>query len=523
MPKTLIQRFTHGNFVDLPTFSAEADFFVGDPVRQRELIALTETQIELARKATTALRDSTSEVASVIREELDRQTAAISDVVRQGADRVVSAVDDLADRVSAELVDVRWQLVQLGSTSEQVLQVLKRPLSTEAQDYLRQGIRNLVNDKLEPAEERFLKALELDNTDYQILMNLAAVGLRKGNAQQVTAYLQDALTLPANLDKSARAEALWYLARLHYAEFNYRSAASIAKESLALVSRPRRVFQYGVYLVLAGDAGQGFSMVESAIRSDPRLFGLAAISSDLVTSGDSLEGLLSSLARESIAKLRAQYDELLLQAPALISLPFIDNEAVSEAFARQMEGLARVLIQSAYTELQTALAHASELRHVLPRYTRLSNAEGELRVMAEQNRLATSRLAAAEKALGISSNVTIYAILGVLGALVGVFFATIVSAEVFRSEIISDGFLCMGLFGIPLFVIVWIVSHKRRGTLLEGEAKEAGEVADTTKALLASATSQRDLAASVATIPTWPLTDRWSVRSDTTEIVRHVR
>lgn len=491
MPNTLIQRFTHGNFVDLPTFSPEADFFVGGPTRQRELIALTETQIELTRRATTALRDSTSEVASVIREELDRQTAAISDVVRQGADWVVSAVDDLADRVSAELVEIRWQLVQLRSTSEQILQVLKRPLSTQAQEYLQQGIRNLVNDKLEPAEERFLKALELDNTDYQILMNLATVELRKGNAQKVAAYLQDALTLPANLDKSARAEALWSLARLHYAESNYRSAASVAKESLALVSKPRRVFQYGVYLVLAGDAGQGFSTVESAIRSDPQLFGLAAISSDLASSRARLEALLSSLAGESIAKLRAQYDELLLQAPALLSLPFIDNEGVSEVFARQLEGLARVLIQSGYTELQTALAHASELRHVLPRYTRFSNAERELRTLAEQNRRA-SRLAAAEKALRISPNVTIYAILGVLGASVGVFYAAILSSE--RSEMLSTGFMFLGLFGIPLFVIVWIGSRKRRGTLLEGETKEAREVAGTTKDLFASA-------ARAATIP----------------------
>jgi len=521
MSKSLLQRYTYGNFGDLPTFSAEEDFLLGGPVRQRELVALAKSQLALTSDATAMLRKSRSEVAAVVCCELERQTAALSEVVREVTDRVATAVDNLADQVSAELCEIRWQLVQLRSSTDQILQVLKRPRSIEAQELLRQGLRDLVNDKLEQAEDRFLRALDLDHTDYQVLMNLSAVELRKDNAEKAASFLQDALTLPADLDAVAQAETLWSLARVYYAEANYRKAATRARESLSLVTRPRRLFQYGIYLVLATEALQGLPTIEAAIRENPRLFGLAAISPDLVPYNERVGAILSSLAKEAVSQVRSACDELSLRLPALRELPHISAETVTAELAYQLDALGRVLERPAYSELRIAGPHAEDLLNVLSGCERLSAAEARLVTASAQHAWAIREVSAAEVSRARSpkaeSNRGCLAFLsGFIGFTAGPILPFLTAFNPRGQQLLESlddlhlvalylFFSTLGALISMFLVDQWEFARRRKRILREGHLQAARERFDAASALLAVATAKRESALLESAIPPWPL------------------
>jgi tetratricopeptide (TPR) repeat protein len=363
MAGSLIQRYTYGNFVDLPMLSPEADFYLGGPERQRELVTLSKMQLTAFQDVTAAVRDSNLQTAGIISNELQRQFDDLKSVIASGTDSIVSAVDDLGDRLSGELVEIRWELAQLAKASDQILEVLRRPRSTEARELLQQGIRNLVNEKIEPAEDRFKRALELDNTDYQVLMNLSAVELHKGDPVQAILYVRDALTLPQNLDNRAKGEALWSMARIRYAVQEYDIAFKVGKESLRLVTTPRRRLQLGIYAVLAGDVLGGLDLVREAIQQLPSLFGIAMSTPDLAGHRESVLALLDRLVTEAIVELR---DESVQLEQRLVDTPCLDDAArmYRERFAIALRSLAELTKSRdvSYLDLRDGLLRLPILR-----------------------------------------------------------------------------------------------------------------------------------------------------------------
>ncbi|MDA8020318.1 MAG: hypothetical protein MPN21_23005 [Thermoanaerobaculia bacterium] len=241
----LVQRFVHGNFAVASLVDSEADQHLGVPARQRQLLSLVKSQAAVSDRTLKVLETQSAELRAVVQNEIGRHSASLESAVQQGAAVVAAAVDELGRKLSAELVGILWELHQIRKTEDQILEVLKRPRSTEAKELLQQGVRHLVNDKIKDAEERLLLARQFDSTDYQILMNLSAVELHKGNADAAKDYVRDAMNLPAELDEEARCEALWWLARLHYVTEDYKDAVAVAELSLELESDPRRDFQYG--------------------------------------------------------------------------------------------------------------------------------------------------------------------------------------------------------------------------------------------------------------------------------------
>jgi hypothetical protein len=142
----LQHRFVHGNFAKLPDWSPEADFFLGVPARQRELVKLAEVQVGLARETIKRLEHKSDETSAAIRAEVSALSDSLAAAISQGAEAVAQAVDLLGDRLSAELVEIRWELQQIQTLNTQILEVLKSPRGSEAAELIQQGVRNLVND-----------------------------------------------------------------------------------------------------------------------------------------------------------------------------------------------------------------------------------------------------------------------------------------------------------------------------------------------------------------------------------------
>jgi tetratricopeptide (TPR) repeat protein len=183
--------------------------------------------------------------------------ASISDSVSSAADKVSNSIESLGNKLSIELAEVRWQMVQQNQTLEKILAVLQENRSNEARQLVSQGVRLYVNQQYDKAEERFLRALDFDMTDYQVLMNLAYIELHKENADKSMSYFQDALSLPTSLDSSSKARTLWSMARLHYVNREYQKALLYAEESLKTVYKveqenPKSIFTLAIYATLAG-------------------------------------------------------------------------------------------------------------------------------------------------------------------------------------------------------------------------------------------------------------------------------
>jgi len=388
MPGSLIQRYTYGNFADYPALPLETDFY-GLSTRHRELIQLTRAQIAVQQHTAAAIIQSSVECADVIRRELMEQTEQLQRTIRAGTDEVVSAIGQLADQVVAELGEIRWELIQLKAISAQVLEVLKRPRSTEAGELLQQGVRNLINDKLEQAEERFLLALKLDNTDYQVLMNLSAVALRKGNVEQAITYLTDALTLPPALDARSKADALWSLARIRYALEDYGAASEVAQHSLSLLSEPRRVLQRGAYCILAGQLQQGLALIEGAIQSEPGMFAVAVSTPDLAAHRQAVLALLERLARERLGELHRGLDAVVSDLP-----PAAPDHLT--AFLDAHKKLAQLVQASSYSECCRLLIKLGALGEARQRLTSIQSVAKELAQAEEGAKEAAEDLEAAQ-------------------------------------------------------------------------------------------------------------------------------
>jgi hypothetical protein len=297
MSNTLVKRYTFGNLHIAPS-SQEGYLLYGISARQRELVSLAKSQVEAQKEAARNIMSSHFQAAQMISREVENQTRDLERSVGQMSDEISSALDYLGDRVCGDLSEIRWELAQLRAASEQILQVLKRPRSTEAQELIRQGVRHLVNNEIVEAEDRLRKALERDTTDYQVLMNLSYIALHNNNADEAIVFTNKALTLPENLDVDAKAHALWSLARIYYTLEQFSQSYSLARKAIDIVSNSKRIYQTGVYALLSGSKGEGIALIRQAILQDSAFFAVAATDPDLNSSKNDILALLAALSAE---------------------------------------------------------------------------------------------------------------------------------------------------------------------------------------------------------------------------------
>jgi len=221
MSGSLIARYTYGN--TLP------DLVIHHIGVTEELQSLAKEQIKIQKTTSEDITRRNVEGAQIISSEIDQQTheleramerfaSNVSASVLLAADQISDAVDMLGDHICADLDEIKWQLAQQNEALDQILRVLQQSRSNEANQLVQQGTRLYINGEYEDAEERFRLALELDKTDYQVLMNLGFIEIRKDNAAAAHAFFKKAFSLPGNINSVCQAKTLRAIARLYYTE-----------------------------------------------------------------------------------------------------------------------------------------------------------------------------------------------------------------------------------------------------------------------------------------------------------------
>ncbi len=299
-------RYTFGNIGITGEHEIYNEITRNGPNRQQALISLQQKHLDALKHVSDEFRHSNTEEAQMVIGEIAELERRLSDAIEiatsAAADQISESVFHLGRVLGTELSEIKWVLKQQSRLQEGILKALMLRRKTEARELVDQGIRHYVNGEYDEAKARFLRALDCDTTDYQVLKNLAYVSLNKDQPEEALKYFNKALVLPPpeDFDPTSKSDTLWEIARLHYATGHYQSALEFAKRSLELDSQPaaEKIFSTGVYACLASDRTQALIYVEQAIRTSPPLFVRTATDGDLKSCRSQMFTLLSKLYME---------------------------------------------------------------------------------------------------------------------------------------------------------------------------------------------------------------------------------
>lgn len=332
MNRSLVETYYYGHNEWPSPFSPAGVTLYDQPNRERQMINIARQQLAVQESARKDIIKSNIAGAQIIACEMQRQTqtleSAIQDMGKQvtdsigaSADQIISAIEELGQALCMELSEIRWQLVQQNETLDKILEVLSENRSNEARQLVRQGARLYLNEDYIGAEEVFHEALRYDRTDYQVLMNLAFLGLHKNDANEAFSYFKKALSLPENLDAASKARNLWATARLFYSQKDFAQAEAYAEKALQYEQEAKEegLFKLGVYQVLAGHMAKAMKSLNEAVAMNPEFFGRCAVEPDLLAFKDRIIPMLSEAAEwalNELQKIKLEVNELLSKIEA---------------------------------------------------------------------------------------------------------------------------------------------------------------------------------------------------------------
>ena len=322
-------------------------------------VAAQERAVKYAREGLQAERATRDVMVATI----EGQTAELRGALDRSADRIASEIEIQGDQIASELAvqgdriceslnEIRWEVAQVGQTMNRLLQVALNSRTNEANQLVKQGVRHFANDEYLEAEGRFLKALDYDSTDYQVLMNLGFIAVHKGQPDAAFTYFKKALTLPDSLDDPAKARALWALARVHYSQKRFLEAYTTAEQAKALSTpvRAADILTVGVYAAPLGKTDVAIQHCRQALTLDPPLYSTIAAYAEL-----DLQPI-----RDNVLTMLAQMTQDALQRAMrhIISVQRALSMAVQAPQASHYADLIEV-IRKRISEAETWLRHAS--------------------------------------------------------------------------------------------------------------------------------------------------------------------
>ena len=307
MDQNFEHRFGYGGS-KWPSFNdPQYDLVVERPRREQKMLQLASDQIKMQHDCAELVANSTISGAMTIASELRDQTNILENSVESlknklsndignQTDILHKSISSIGQMLAIELGETNWILSQQSETLTEILKILKSSRNNEAQQLLRQGVRHLQNEQYVAAEERFLKALEYDTTDYQVLMNLGYIAVHKGDPEKSIEYFGNALSLPENIDTQSRFRATWALARAYYANQDHTKAFSLANKAVAISGVTAEAQDYvtlASYAVLAGEMNQALRCVSKVLDVNPSLSGRLLVQPELAAIYNDVLELLS--------------------------------------------------------------------------------------------------------------------------------------------------------------------------------------------------------------------------------------
>jgi len=278
---------------------------------QRRVAEASERQIALLQRREDELPQISSMLAREAEQSREVAMRLHEDLVGH-VEEMTSSVAALEGSLSGHLGELKWLAEQQNQTLDTILDTLRHRRRAEAQELLEQALRHLLIDEYDLADERLQKALEFDTTDYQVLMNLAFIRVHQNDPDAALAFFQAALRRPRQVDRGAKRQALWEIARLRYATENFAAAYGSAMEALELEEpqTPRSLLTCAGYAALAGMQDVALAHVEAAVRADSSMMGIALVERDLIPIRGPVDALLDSFAKSAADRAQMLMDRV---------------------------------------------------------------------------------------------------------------------------------------------------------------------------------------------------------------------
>lgn len=331
-----------------------------------------------------------------LRATLDRSADRIASEIEFQGDHIASELGVQGDRICGSLDEIRWEVAQVGRTMNRLLQVALNSRTNEANQLVKQGVRHFANDEYLEAEGRFLKALDYDSTDYQVLMNLGFIAVHKEQPDTAFTYFKKALTLPDSLDDPAKARVLWALARVHYSQKRFPEAYATAEQAKALSTpvRAADILTVGVYAAPLGKTDLAIQHCRQALTLDPPLYSTIAAYAelDLQPIRDNVLTMLAQMTQGVLTRATTNIATVQRSLSVAIQSPEASHYADLIEVIRKRISEAETRLRSASYEDCLALSKSTkQLLSIPPDISRLEAAHAALPSLIEETAEAEAR------------------------------------------------------------------------------------------------------------------------------------
>lgn len=130
---SLWHTFTFGTSEWPAPFTPEGVLVYELPDRQRRLELIAKRQLEAIELTRRDVVGSQLAAADVIVASMDLQCRTLQSAVAQAASDITESVAKVGEDIAGAVDEIRWELVQLGRTTDAILEVLRNSRSNEAQ------------------------------------------------------------------------------------------------------------------------------------------------------------------------------------------------------------------------------------------------------------------------------------------------------------------------------------------------------------------------------------------------------
>lgn len=237
-----------------------------------------------------------------VRAEQKRTTAAV--------ERVMEGVSDLNATLESMRIEQRWLLLSQTEAIKAIQELLLRSRSNECRQLVQQGETNYRNGYYSEALDRFLKALEYDNTDFFVYYHLGFLRLHFEETDAAGQCFRKASTFSKALSPELEAIAYTALSRWHSANGDHKDALSAM--TIAVDKRPDDVSLHIQRIEMALNAGEWLLAEELAgklIDERPEHFYTFGLAPAFLPHLNRFESLLQKKIETAVGAAKAQLEE----------------------------------------------------------------------------------------------------------------------------------------------------------------------------------------------------------------------
>ena len=254
----------------------------GSVEREQKLINLVKSDIVGRRRATKEI----AEGMKALNSEIHFQTTALENSLKSGFSTLTDDLYELQAALHYDLSEIRWQLSEQNQFLRQIIDVLKRPRSAQAQELIQQGKRLLGNGYYQDSVERFGLALEFDKTDFEALLNLGFALIHVDDAPKAIDAFRRAGNLVSDDLPVAKAEAFLNAARAHFCLSDFAGASEACASAGNILGgipdalRARVLYCNAMYKARSGGLPEALADLRVAIEIRTSFFGVAVSDED---------------------------------------------------------------------------------------------------------------------------------------------------------------------------------------------------------------------------------------------------